>query len=605
MTGSVALGVLSVVVAGIAAQWLAWRLRLPAIVLLLAVGLLLGPGLQVLSPTQAFGPMLRPLVGLGVAIIVFEGGLALDFRELRASGEGVLRLTALALPVSLLLSTLAAHALGGMGWSIAFLFGAITVVTGPTVVLPLLRYTRLQRRTASFLKWEAIVNDPVGALLASLALSVIIAHGSAANGELWLRVLAGVGVSIALGVAAGFLVRWLFTHDQAPEVLKAPILLALALGLYALCNVVLDEAGLAASTLFGVTLANLRIPGLAELARFKQGLVVLLVSALFIILSASLDRVVLARISVMILLLTLAMLLVVRPLAIALATWGSSLSWRERALAGWIAPRGIVAAAVAGFASTQLSAAGIPGSQVLMPAVFALIAATMVLHGLSLAPLARCLGLSLGDAPTLAIVGASAWTIDLARALSEGGVSTLLVDTFPGALDPARKRELPVLQAELLSEHGTDQLADHRVDYLLAATPDDIYNSLVSTRLAPEIGRHRVMQLTPPGEVDDWAGLSREWRGQWIGQPPLSFAQLRERWKHGWRFTLLPASDQAASPAKAGAESSDLGDPEALRRVTVLAVRPNGTLAFASPEGAPLTLGAQDRALIFEAPEQI
>jgi len=591
VNGAVALGVLAIVVAGVAAQWLAWRSRLPAIVLLFMVGLLLGPGLQVLHPASTFGRLLHPLIGLGVAIIVFEGGLGLDFRELRAAGEGIVRLTAVALPISLLLAAIAAHALTRMSWPVAMLFGAITVVTGPTVVLPLLRQTRLQRRAASFLKWEAIVNDPVGALLGALTLAALAAHGGSDHGWLIIRLLGGITLASGLGICAALMVRWLFTRDLAPEVLKTPILLALALGVYAVSNVVIDEAGLAAATLFGIMLANLRIPGLAELARFKEALVVLLVSALFIILSASLDRHVLSQLSWPILSLTGAMLLLVRPLAIGLATLKTNLTWRERALAGWTAPRGIVAAAVAGVAGSQLGSSPYAGSELLMPSVFALIAATMVLHGFTLGPLARRLELTLGDAPTVAIVGTSAWTIDLATVLSGAGVATLLVDTFPGALEPARQRNLSVLQAELLSEHGADALGDWRVDYLFAATPDYIYNSLLSTRLAPQIGRHRVVQLAPVGsDIDDWVGLSREWRGQFVGQPPMSFSQMRERFKQGWRFAL------------AGPAGESQADTAAAQRVVLLFIHANKEITFASPEGAAPSNGDQDRLLVFEDP---
>ena len=592
MTAGVAVAVLCIAVAGVTAQWLAWRLRLPAIVLLFAVGLLAGPGLQILRPAEAFGPALRPLVGLAVAIVVFEGGLALNFRELRAAGAGVLRLTALALPISFALSTLAAHALAGMAWGAALLFGAITVVTGPTVVLPMLRHTRLERRAASLLKWEAIVNDPVGALLASIVLSALLAGANPFHGTLAVRLLAGLAVAAGLGIGGAFLARWLFTRDQAPEVLKTPIVLALALGVYAVSNLVMDEAGLAAATVFGIALANLKIPGLSELARFKEALVVLLVSALFVVLTASLDRGLLAQLSWPVVLLTLAMLFAVRPAAILLATIRSGLTWQERALAAWIAPRGIVAAAVAGVASTQLAQSGFQGADMVMPAVFMLIAATMVLHGFTLAPLAKALRLTLGDAPGLGIVGANAWTTDLASALAEAGVPVLLIDTFPGALDGARKRELPVLQAEILSEHGAERLADQRVDYLLAATDSDIYNSLVCARLGPEIGRHRVFQLAPSGgNVDAWSGLSREWRGLVVGAPPLDFATMRRRHRRGWRFSVVEAGEETGAPVEDGAERSIL-----------LSVRRDGGIAFASTEAPSAVAGSGDKVLILCAP---
>ncbi len=506
MESSVAIAVLCVAVGGVAAQWVAWRLKLPAIVLLFAAGLLAGPGLGLIHPSQALQGTLRPLVGLAVAIVVFEGGLGLDLRELRAAGEGVLRLTAIALPISFVLGTLAAELCTGMGWGASFLYGAITVVTGPTVVLPLLRHTRLQRRAASFLKWEAIVNDPIGAMLAAIVLEVLTAEGGTAG--LAATVAVGVVFAAALGAAAAFLVRRLFTRDLVPEVLKVPILLALAMGVYAVSNVVMNEAGLVASTVFGVALANMRVPGIGELRRFKEALVVLIVSALFVTLSADLDRSVLAQLSWPVLGLTVAMLVVVRPLAITLATLRSGLSRQERALAAWIAPRGIVAAAIAGVAGLRLQGAGYGGAVLVMPSVFGLIAATMILHGFTLGPLARRLGLRLGEAPGLVIVGASPWSTALAAALHLADVPVLLVDTFPGALDPARAEGIPVLQAELLSEHGEEELAGRAADWLLAATPDDIYNGLVCTRLAPELGRERVYQVAPPAASTSVAGCT-------------------------------------------------------------------------------------------------
>jgi NhaP-type Na+/H+ or K+/H+ antiporter len=465
MTHSVAIAVLSIAVAGIGAQWLAWRLRLPAIVLLFAVGLIVGPALQILQPATTFGPGLRPIVGLAVAIVVFEGGLALDFRELRAAGGGVLRLTVVALPISFALATLAAHFAASMAWGVSALFGAITVVTGPTVVLPLLRNTRLQTRTASFFKWEAIVNDPIGALLAGVVLA-LIATGRNYGGLVALEFSMGLIISGLLGVGAAYLFRTLVNHDLAPETLKTPMLLALALGVYVLANLILEESGLAAATIFGIALANMHIRGMSELTRIKESLVVLIVSALFIVLTASLDRSLFAQLSWPILSLTAVMILVVRPLAIMLSTFGSDLTVQERLLTGWIAPRGIVAAAVAGVASGKLIEAGIPGGTLVMPAVFALIAATMILHGFSLAPLAHRLRLTLGNRPAVAILGATPWSEDLADTLQRAGTPVLLVDTYPGALAAARVKGIPVLQAELLSEHGEESLNEHRVDYL-------------------------------------------------------------------------------------------------------------------------------------------
>ena len=605
MPHGVAVAVLCIACGGVAAQWVAWRLKLPAIVLLFAVGLALGPGLQILQPSVQFGPALRPVVGLAVAIVVFEGGLALDFGELRAASEGVLRLTAVALPISFMLGTLAAGLVGGMPWSAALLFGAITTVTGPTVILPLIRNNRLERRAASFLKWEAIVNDPVGALLAALMLALMLAGKGHGPGRLALDVLAGLAVSLALGAGAALLVRWLVARDQVPESLKAPIILALALGVYVLANLVMDEAGLAAATIFGIALANLHIPGVTELARFKEALVVLIVSALFVTLTAGLDRSLFTQLSPSIVLLTLAMIFLVRPMAIALATMRSGLSWQERVLVGWIAPRGIGAAAVAGVASAKLTTAGDAGGALILPAVFALIAATMILHGFSLAPLARRLGLTLGDRPSLAIVGATAWTTELAATLQDAGTPVLLIDSYPGALDAARARRIPTLQAEMLSAHAEEELADRRVDYLLAATTNDVYNSLICAKLAPDLGRGRVFQTMPSGDDPElWQSLGREWRGQALGSPPLDFVLARKRVREGWRFVLRerledPAGGASDDETALAAPSGPLREGD----IHIICLRKNGDLAFATPEGAELTLSVGDQLLVLTEPE--
>ena len=592
MAHPVAVAVFCIVVAGVGAQWLAWRLRLPAIVLLFAVGLIFGPGLEILRPSVTFGAGLQPIVGLAVAIVVFEGGLALDFRELRAAGEGVFRLTMVALPISFVLASAAAHLVAGMAWGASLLFGAITVVTGPTVVLPLLRNTRLDRRAASFLKWEAIVNDPIGALLAAIVLALMLA-GDRSNGSLAVALVAGLAVSLGLGVGAALLVRWMISRDQLPETLKTPMLLAMALGVYALSNLLIDGAGLAGATIFGIALANLHIRGIDELTRVKESLVVLIVSALFVVLTASLERGLFVQLSWPILLLTLGMVFVVRPVAIALATLDSGLSWQERLLAGWIAPRGIVAAAVAGVASTKLASAGYHGAELVMPAVFALIAATMILHGFTLAPVARRLGLTLGDRPGLAILGATSWSVALAETLLGAGTPVVLIDTFPGALEGARERKIPVLQVEILSAHGEEELAGRRIDYLLAATANDVYNSLVCAKLAPELGRSRVFQVAPAGgDIDAWIGLDGDWRGQVVGTPALDFATARKRFREGWRFVLREHAIDAETTSLEG----DCRDDE----IGLLALRPSGDIVFASREGATVAVAAGDRVLVLQ-----
>lgn len=548
MTESVILFVFLVLGGGMLAQWVAWRFRLPAIVLLFSLGLLFGPGLQIMHPSEVAGSAFHQMVSLAVALIVFEGGLALDFRQLKEAGEGVLRLTLVALPINLILGSIAAHYVGRMGWGPAFLFGAIIVVTGPTVVLPLLRHAKLKPRISAFLRWEAILNDPVGAILATLVLEVLLMQPGEGSGTFFVSIIPHMLMSatlmIALGIGTAWGVRWLCIRDLMPEILKMPILLSLALILYVIGTLTMDGAGLIASTVFGMALVNLRIPGMAEIQRMKEALVVLIVSILFIMLTADLTRGELAGLSWSIGALTLAVLFVVRPLGIWLATIGSSLSRAERLFMGWIAPRGIVAAAVAGAAGVRLQDAGYPGASQVMPAVFAVIASTMILHGFSLIPLGRRLHLTLSNQPALAIVGANDWSTQLAMAVHAVGTPVLLVDSSVSDLRPAERAGVPVLCAEVLSEEGTENLEERPADYLISATPDAIYNGLVCAHLAPHFGGQRVYQVSPGiARLDQYRGFSREARGKVLGQPAWNFTVLEALVSQGWHFVAIEVSE--------------------------------------------------------------
>lgn len=433
------------------AQWVAWRFRLPAIVLLFSLGLIFGPGLGILHPSETMGWMFRPLVSLLVALVVFEGGMALDFRQLREAGEGVARLTMLALPINWVLGSLAAHYVAHLEWGTSMLFGAIVVVTGPTVVLPLLRSAKLQPRVAAFLRWEAIVNDPLGAILAAVVLQLMMLHVDVHADVFFTHtlpdLLGAIAVSLSAGILPAYLIRYLFTRDLMPEILKTPMLISMALVIFSLCNLEMGGAGLMAVTIFGMALANLQIPGVTELRRMKESLVVLVVSVLFIMLTADLHRDVLARLSIPIFALTVVVLFVVRPLGIFLSTLGTSMPWKEKLFVGWIAPRGIVAAAVAGEAGISLKEAGYQSADLIMPAVFAVIAVTMILHGFSLGPIARMLKLTLSNDPAIAILGASPWSINFASCLRRAGVPVLLVDNRSSALMPATRQDIPVLRA--------------------------------------------------------------------------------------------------------------------------------------------------------------
>lgn len=560
------------------AQWVAWRFRLPAIVLLFSLGLIFGPGLGILHPSETMGWMFRPLVSLLVALVVFEGGMALDFRQLREAGEGVARLTMLALPINWVLGSLAAHYVAHLEWGTSMLFGAIVVVTGPTVVLPLLRSAKLQPRVAAFLRWEAIVNDPLGAILAAVVLQLMMLHVDVHADVFFTHtlpdLLGAIAVSLSAGILPAYLIRYLFTRDLMPEILKTPMLISVALVIFSLCNLEMGGAGLMAVTIFGMALANLQIPGVAELRRMKESLVVLVVSVLFIMLTADLHRDVLARLSIPIFALTVVVLFVVRPLGIFLSTLGTRMAWKEKLFVGWIAPRGIVAAAVAGEAGVSLKEAGYQSADLIMPAVFAVIAVTMIMHGFSLGPIARLLKLTLSNDPAIAILGASGWSINFASCLRKAGVPVLLVDNRSSALMPATRQDIPVLRAELLSQHGQESLEERPADYLIATTGDGIYNGMVCGHLAPTMGRQRVYQISPGvARLDFYHGLSRDARGKVLGEPAWNYTLFDTLFEQGWRFVAIEATEVSAPT---------FGTNE--NRLNILVVKRDGGILIRSAE---------------------
>ncbi|MEM7504339.1 MAG: cation:proton antiporter, partial [Pseudomonadota bacterium] len=246
----IAITIVSVSALGVAAQWIAWRLKMPAIIFLAAFGLVVGPALGLIDPSADFGEFLRPVVSLCVAIILFEGGLSLQLRELKEAAGGVRRLVYAGVPLAWGFSSACAHYVGGLDWPVSLVFGAIMVVTGPTVIMPMLRNAALNRRTASYLKWEGIVNDPIGALLAVLVFQFFIFRQS---GSAWPEVVAGlalaIGSGIILGGLGGVAIGRAMRAGLVPEYLKSPIMLGLVLVVYTVSNLIQHEAGLLSVTI--------------------------------------------------------------------------------------------------------------------------------------------------------------------------------------------------------------------------------------------------------------------------------------------------------------------------------------------------------------------
>ncbi|MCI5220419.1 MAG: sodium:proton antiporter, partial [Candidatus Electrothrix sp. LOE2] len=350
MSHEILLQLTGIFILGIIAQWTAWKLHLPSILFLLVAGLVVGPALGLLHPDRLFGELLFPMVSLAVAVILYEGGMNLRFQELRKQKiHGVLfRILTLAVLISLVLGTVAAHYIIGFRWPVAALLAAILVVTGPTVIGPMLRHLRLRGRVSSLLKWEGIAVDPLGAILAVLVFAVV-RHSRLRDGLA--EALIDFGVTFAVGVSFGFIAAVvlivMLRKFWLPDALHNPVSPMLMFASFAAANVLRDEAGLLAVTVMGITLANQKWVSIRHVIEFKETLTTLLISCLFVILAARLQPQDIKELGWDSLLFVAFMILAVRPVSILAATLGSSLPWRERLFMAWMAPRGIVAAAVA------------------------------------------------------------------------------------------------------------------------------------------------------------------------------------------------------------------------------------------------------------------
>lgn len=481
---------------GMASQWLAWRFKLPAIVLLLIAGFSAGPLTGYLNPIEDFGDIYKPIVSLAVAIILFEGGLTLKFSEIKHTSKAVRRMVMVAGPMIFIMTALAGHYVAGLSWPVAAVLGGILVITGPTVVMPLLRQASLTPQVGSVLRWEAIINDAIGALMAVIAFEIfLVMHGSHQAENLALSAVFALFVAGLGGWALATFIAKAFVSGMVPDYLKSPILLATVLGAFAFTNTIMEEAGLLTVTVMGITLANSRLASLTELRRFKETITVLLVSGLFILLTASLNLDTLKNLDYRAFLFILMVLVVIRPLAVFTATMGTGLKFKERLFISWIAPRGIVAVAVTGVFSASLTANGVADGETMTAIAFAVVVTTIILHGFSLNPLAKLLGLKTSHRPGMLIVGGSSWSVALASKLKDMQIPVMIADPVWSHIRTARLADIPTFYGEVLSEEAHHLIDFNKYGIILAATENDAYNTLICTDFGPEIGRPNVVQL--------------------------------------------------------------------------------------------------------------
>lgn len=494
---------LIIILSGLA-QWIGWRFSFPSILLLLLFGFLGGPVFGVVHPDALFGEALFPFISLSVAILLFEGGLSLRFSQLKGTGSVVRNLLSVGMAATWLLGSAGAHFVLGLDWRLSLLLGAVLTVSGPTVVGPLLRHIRPSPTIGSILRWEGILVDSVGALLAIIVFGVVTSvtgHGLLFVAATIVKDLV-VGVLLGLAGAAAMVV--MLKRYWIPDYLHVAASFMAVIGVFIASNALQPESGLLAVTVMGIALINQRYVSVEHIVEFKENLRVLLIGALFIVLSARLDVSDLAyadwRLGVFLVLL----ILVVRPAAVALSARSSSLTLGEKTFLAAVYPRGIVAAAVSSVFALRLMDSGYPGAEAFAPLAFLTVAGTVAVYGLSALPVARYLGVAKPDPQGVLFIGGDDWVRSIAVALIREGISVHMLDEHWSNITKGRLQGIPMQYVNSVHDYVSDEVELGDMGRLVAMTPSDELNSLVASHYVDAFGRKEVYQLPFDAPKDQW-----------------------------------------------------------------------------------------------------
>ncbi len=532
-TDQILLGLGLVVVLALGSQLVASRAHLPAIVLLLPVGFIAGAATHDVHPDFLLGNTFQPIVSLGVGLILFEAGLRLRFDELQGGAHRVvLRLIPIGVVLTVVGITLAAQLFLGLGWGSSLMLGAILVVSGPTVVLPLLEFVRPSEKVRSVLKWEGVLIDPIGALLGVVVFTALQAHAAGGGGfqpgEMVLSILVGLAVG-ALGAAALWLMLGELQRSVPRQTISAALLTVVAAVVAA--DLIREDAGFVAATTMGVVMANQRRLDVSRVLEFQGNVVQLLIGVLFVLISASVTPASVKPLIPGSLGVIAVMVLLIRPLTTALGTRGSTLDRPERAFIAWLAPRGIVAAATASSFGPALAKAGVSGANKILPVAFMAIFATVAIYGLTVVPLARRLGVAGSAAVVVLVVGGHNWARSIAAALKAAGLGVRLWTGQAEEQAAARSAGLDAGNAHLGVEHATREAELEEVTDTLLLTGSDNFNALAAFELRQDLGHDHVFRLAHETDLLDLEPAYAEGRELFAAE--LTFSEMTRRFDAG------------------------------------------------------------------------
>jgi NhaP-type Na+/H+ or K+/H+ antiporter len=497
-TNQILTGVGLILALAVGSQVLASRLRIPALIMLLPVGFAAGALTPDVDPERLLGPAFEPLVSLSVAVILYDAGLGLDLRKLKGhTRRVVVRLIVLGVLITWVLGAALAAPLLGMSRGAAVMLGVILVVSGPTVVGPLLAFVRPTERLQRILVWEGSLIDPVGGILGALVFHGVIASTHKGLGSQLGQFAASVGIGLAGGAVGIALLGLLLRKLRLGEVLGTTAQLAAVIAVAAACDVVRADTGLIAAIVMGLAVANQ--PGFDLPARrpFFETLVQLILGVLFISISATVTPHSLRHVLAPTLVIVAVLVLAARPLAAFASTLRTDLARGERAFIGWMAPRGIVAAATASTFGASLAAKGIGGASKILPATFVVIVATVTLYGVTAAPVARRLRVVRPARTRPLLVGGDPWVIGLGRALQAAGLEVLMWAGLDHQRDQIRQAGLELAPGELLAAATGRGARLEEITAVLLLTGEDDFNALASTVLDGNVDEH-VYRLAPP-----------------------------------------------------------------------------------------------------------
>jgi len=538
----------SIIILGIAAQWLAAKVRFPSILFLLIFGFIAGPITGFLHPDRLMGELLFPVVSISVAVILFEGGLTLRISELREIGKVVFILISVGVLVTWGIAAAAAYYLLALNLKVAILLGAILVVTGPTVIGPMLRQIRPVGKVADILKWEGIVIDPVGALLAVLVFEAILVGEAQQAGSL---VFWGIVRTVVFGGVIGFVFArvlvWLIKRFWIPDFLQESVALMLVIAAFVTSNHFQEESGLLAATLMGLALDNQKQVSVKHIVEFKENLRVLIISSLFILLAARLQLSDFTPFNVATLGFLAVLIFIARPASVVASTFRSDLNWRERVFISWMAPRGIVAAAVASVFALRLEATGLEQTESLVPLTFLVIVGTVAVYGLTAGPVARWLNVAQSDPQGVLMIGAHAWARAIAGVLKAKGFRVVMVDTNRSNIAKARLDGIHAYHGSVLSEHILDEIDLNGIGRLLALTSNDEANSLAALNFAEIFESQELFQLSPQSDKkqDNDAYSAKHLRGRFLFGEEVHYTYLSNRFLvSGWTLKSTKLSKE-------------------------------------------------------------